>query len=143
MKNLVIDCNVFISAFIGSDTCFQALDKAFSGYRVCYSDETLKELLKTLNRPKFRHIRNAERIQVTLHVLHSLGDFFTPEPCGIKLPDPDDAIYLDLALAAYAEFIITGNKKHFPENLCKGIQILSPREFLEYKASLLKIHRGY
>lgn len=135
MKNLVIDCNIFISAFIGSDTCFQALDKAFSSYRVCYSDETLKELLETLKRPKFRHIRKAERIKMTLQLLHSLGAFFTPEPRGIILPDPDDAIYLDLALAAHAEFIITGNKKHFPENLCKGIQILSPREFLEYKES--------
>jgi len=131
MNNLVIDCNVFISAFIGSDTCFQAFDKAFSDYRVCYSDETLKELLETINRPKFHHIRKAERIEATLKVLYSLGAFFTPKPCKIKLPDPDDAIYLDLAITAHAECIITGNKKHFPERLCEGIKILSPSEFLE------------
>ncbi|MFO7884376.1 MAG: putative toxin-antitoxin system toxin component, PIN family [Desulfobacteraceae bacterium] len=136
MKNLVIDCNVFISAFIGSDICFQAIDKAFSDYRVCYSEATRKELLETLKRPKFQYIRKAERIEMTLQVLHLLGAFFTPEPCGIKLPDPDDAIYLDLAITAHAEFIITGNKKHFPENLCKGIQILSPSEFLKLQASL-------
>lgn len=135
MNNLVIDCNVFISAFIGSDTCFQTLDKAFSDYRVCYSDATLKELLETLNRPKFKHIRKAERIEMTLQVLYSLGAYFTPEPHNIILPDPDDAIYLDLALTARAERIITGNKKHFPEKLCEGIKILSPRDFLEYKAS--------
>lgn len=131
MKNLVIDCNVFISAFIGSDTCFKVLDKAFAEYRVCYSDDTLKELLETLKRPKFQHLRKAERIEMTLQVLHSLGAFFTPKPCNIILPDPDDTIYLDLAITANAEYIITGNKKHFPEKLCEGIKILSPSEFLE------------
>jgi len=131
MKNLVIDCNVFISAFIGSDTCFKVLDKAFTDYRVCYSDATLKELLDTLKRPKFQHIRKAERIEMTLQVLHALGAFFTPKPCNMILPDPDDAIYLDLAIAANAECIITGNKKHFPENLCEDIKILSPSEFLK------------
>jgi putative PIN family toxin of toxin-antitoxin system len=131
MRNLVIDCNVFISAFIGNDTCFQALDKAFSEYRVCYSDATLKELLETLKRPKFQHIRKAERIEMTLQVLHSMGTLFIPKPCKIILPDPDDAIYLDLAITAYAESIITGNKKHFPEKLCEGIKILSPSEFLK------------
>ena len=131
MRNLVIDCNVFISAFIGSDTCFQALDKVFSDYRVCHSDETLKELLETLKRPKFRHMLEAERIKMTLQILHSLGAFFTPEPRNIILPDPDDTIYLDLALTAHAEIIITVNKKHFPENLSNRIQILSPREFLK------------
>jgi len=47
------------------------------------------------------------------------------------LPDPDDRIYLDLAITANADYIITGNKKHFPEKLCEGIKILSPREFLK------------
>ncbi len=131
MKNLVIDCNVFISSFIGSDTCFRVLEKAFLDYRVCYSDVTLKELLETLKRPKFQHLRKAKRIEMTLQVLHSLGAFFTPKPYNIILPDPDDRIYLDLAITANAEYIITGNKKHFPEKLCEGIKILSPREFLK------------
>jgi len=63
--------------------------------------------------------------------LYSVGDLFAPEPCNIKLPDSDDTIYLDLAITANAENIITGNKKHFPGKLCKGIEILSPGEFLK------------
>ncbi|GAI54648.1 unnamed protein product, partial [marine sediment metagenome] len=27
-------------------------------------------------------------------------------------------------------FLVTGNKKHFPKKFCKGIKILSPSEFL-------------
>lgn len=131
MKNIVIDCNVFISAFIGSETCFKSLDKAFSSYKVCYSEATLKELLEVLKRPKFKQTLKTKRIETTLQLLYSLGDLFAPEPCNIKLPDPDDMIYLDLAIAANAENIITGNKKHFPGKLCKGVEILSPGEFLK------------
>lgn len=52
--------------------------------------------------------------------------------CKIILPDPDDAIYLGLAITAHAEGIITGNKKHFPEKLCEGIKILSPEYLSSY-----------
>jgi len=131
MKNIVVDCNVFISAFIGSDICFKVLDKAFSDFRVCYSEATLDELLETLKRPKFHNILKSERINITLQALHSLGFFFTPEACQIKLPDPEDQIYLDLAVTSKAEYIISGNKKHFPEKFCKNIKILSPNEFLK------------
>jgi uncharacterized protein len=131
MKNIVIDCNVFISAFIGSKTCFKVLDKAFADYRVCYSEATIKELLETIKRPKFQYLLKTQRIEATLQMLQYLGGFFMPQPCGIWLPDPDDQIYLDLAVMADAEYIITGNKKHFPEKLCKRIQILSPSEFLQ------------
>lgn len=131
MKNIVVDCNVFISAFIGSDTCFKVLDKAFSGFQVCYSEATLKELLETLKRPKFQNTIKSERVKIALQALHSLGAFFRPKDCKIQLPDPGDQFYLDLAIAAKAEYIITGNKKHFPEKLCKGIKALSPTEFLQ------------
>jgi len=134
MKNIVIDCNVFISAFIGSETCFKALDKAFSHYQVCYSDATLQELLEVLKRPKFRNLLKNRRIEATLELLYSFGNRFSPKPCHIKLPDPDDLIYLDLSITANAEYIITGNKKHFPEKLCSGIKVLSPGEFLGINA---------
>lgn len=130
MKNIVIDCNVFISAFIGSETCFKALDKAFSNYKVCYSEATLQEILEVTKRPKFQKTIKTNRIETTLQLLYSLGGLFAPEPCKIKLPDPDDTIYLDLAMATKAEYIITGNKKHFPGKLCKGVEILSPGEFI-------------
>jgi uncharacterized protein len=131
MKNIVVDCNVLISAFIGSDTCFKALDKAFSNYRVCYCEATIKELLETLRRPKFQKTLKSMRVEKTLQALYLTGILFTPKACGIQLPDSGDQIYLDLALAANAEYIITGNKKHFPEKLCEGIKVLTPNEFLK------------
>ncbi len=132
MKNIIIDCNVYISALIGSKTCLRAIEKAFTEYKVCYSEETLTEFLETLKKPKLKSIKK-ERIDTTLQLLYSLGKPLSPTPCNIELPDPDDSIYLDLAISANAAHIITGNKKHFPEESCKGVQILSPGDFIKRK----------
>lgn len=129
MKNIVIDCNVYISALIGSKTCIKAIEKAFAEYQVYYSEETLNELLETLKKPKLKSIKK-NRIEATLQLLYSLGKPMSPTFCKLDLPDPDDSIYLDLAFSANAAHIITGNKKHFPEKVCKGVQILSPNEFV-------------
>lgn len=131
MKTIVIDCNVFVSAFIGSKTCYKVLEKAFCDYKVCFSEATLQELSETLKRPKFKGLLKTARVKITFELLHSLGIFLAPAPNGVMLPDPDDAIYLDLAVSAGAEYIITGNKKHFPEELCQGIKVISPSEFLQ------------
>jgi predicted nucleic acid-binding protein len=52
-------------------------------------------------------------------------------PLSIRLPDPDDQPFLEVALAARAEFLVTGNKKHFPQGDYGGVKIRAPGEFLE------------
>jgi len=36
----------------------------------------------------------------------------------------------EIAISGKINFLVTGNKKHFPKKFCKGIKILSPSEFL-------------
>jgi putative PIN family toxin of toxin-antitoxin system len=46
-------------------------------------------------------------------------------------PDPDDEMILECALAAEADFIVSGDKKHLlPLREFQGIPIVSPAEFL-------------
>ncbi len=52
-------------------------------------------------------------------------------PLKFRLPDPYDEPFLEVALAAKAEVLITGNKRHFPKKASGGVRILSPAEFLE------------
>jgi len=47
------------------------------------------------------------------------------------LPDPQDRIYLDAAISARADVLITGNKKHFPQAAYDRVHGVSPREFLD------------
>ena len=46
-------------------------------------------------------------------------------------PDPDDEMVLECALAAEADFIVSGDKKHLlPLGEFRGIRIISPADFL-------------
>ena len=44
--------------------------------------------------------------------------------------DPDDDKFLQCALAGRADFLVTGNTKHFPKHSYEGVQIVRPLEFL-------------
>ena len=56
----------------------------------------------------------------------------TALPLKSKLSAPDDDKFLEVATAANAEALITGNKQHLPAECCGQIKILSPAEFLEF-----------
>ena len=49
-----------------------------------------------------------------------------------SLPDPDDEPFLEVAIAAHAEFLVTGNRIHFPSDRCQNVTVLSPGEFLAF-----------
>jgi len=46
-------------------------------------------------------------------------------------PDPNDSSFLALAHAAGA-WLVTGNLKHFPETVRKGVTVLSPAAYLAH-----------
>jgi len=52
-----------------------------------------------------------------------------PAPWPLGLPDPDDALFLALAHAAGA-VLVTGNLKHFPKSVRRGVVVLSPADYL-------------
>ena len=51
-----------------------------------------------------------------------------------NLPDPDDAPFAEYASWAQCP-LVTGNKRHYPTTLTKGIVILSPSEFVQSLSS--------
>jgi putative PIN family toxin of toxin-antitoxin system len=51
-------------------------------------------------------------------------------------PDPDDEMVLECALAAEADYIVSGDKKHLlPLRIFYGIPIVSPSDFLRRLAA--------
>ena len=44
--------------------------------------------------------------------------------------DPDDDLVMEAAIASHSDFVITFNKRDFPESGRFGIECLNPREFL-------------
>jgi predicted nucleic acid-binding protein len=49
--------------------------------------------------------------------------------------DPDDDKVIECALAGRADFIVTGNIRHFPTQF-QDILVVSPRKFIEILASV-------
>jgi predicted nucleic acid-binding protein len=52
-------------------------------------------------------------------------------PLSPPLPDPDDAPFLEVAVAARANALITGNTRHYPARARQGITVLDPAAFLD------------
>lgn len=125
---IVVDCNVLVSATMSRSACRQVLDEVARSHTLCYSHETLHEFLRV---SKYTHIKPYfPRVQKIVKTMLRVGIEVIPLQQFVDLPDPDDAVYLQTALAAKAEVLITGNLKHFPFESYEGVKILSPRAFL-------------
>ena len=53
--------------------------------------------------------------------------------------DPDDDMFLECAQAAHADYLVTGNLKHFPE-FWESTRIVTPRNLLDIIAVKWKLH---
>jgi putative PIN family toxin of toxin-antitoxin system len=78
------------------------------------SDEVLDEARDVLSRPKLR-AKNPritdEAVQKTFDLLGRLAQTVSDVPSLYSLPrDPDDEPYLNLALAAHADYLVTWDK---------------------------------
>ncbi|MDE0448823.1 MAG: PIN domain-containing protein [Spirochaetaceae bacterium] len=58
-----------------------------------------------------------------------------PVPLAVRLPDPDDEPFLEVAVAARAEYLVTGNGDHFTPDRRAGVRVVSPREFIDAERS--------
>ena len=75
--------------------------------------------------------RYRPRFEAIYQTLLAVAVSVRPDPTPISLPDPDDVVYLQTALAAQANVFVTGNRKDFPFDHYKGVHICTPREFCE------------
>ena len=96
--------------------------------QIIINEPILAEYFEVLTRPKFALKR--ENIQIVLEVFRSKGTHAPALPESFQLPDKGDEPFLEAALSAKADVLITGNKKHYPKKLSKGQKVVSPGEFL-------------
>lgn len=68
---------------------------------------------------------NRENLSVTPNRTHMV----VPSHVPVVTVEPTDNVFVECADAARADYLITGNQKHFPE-FWKSTKIISSREFL-------------
>ena len=127
MIKVVLDTNVVVSAFLTptgkSASILQAVLR--HDLDICFDAAILSEYEEVLSRPKFADIVHRPSLERFIELLSSIGIKITCIPSNFHFPDEKDRIFYDIAAAADA-FLITGNKRHFPD---KNF-ILEPAEFL-------------
>lgn len=96
---------------------------------LCLDERIVGEYREVLARPRLAFA--AERVEALLAQIVATGEFVIATPLPHRLPDSDDEAFLEVALAAQADFLVTGNLRDFPAHLRQGITIVSPRVFLD------------
>ena len=128
---VVLDTNVLVSGLISAKgPCGQILQLTFGGVlQPCVDGRILDEYETVLPRPLFRI--HAEDVAEALSVIRLRAERIAPMPLDAELPDKTDLPFIEVAAAAGA-ILVTGNLRHFPKRTCKGVTVVSPREFLDH-----------
>ncbi|MGB9792843.1 MAG: putative toxin-antitoxin system toxin component, PIN family [Thermacetogeniaceae bacterium] len=127
---VVLDTNVLVSALLTPfGPAARVLDAVLTGkLSLVLDDRILHEYEDVLSRERFGFAQ--EDVKALLEFLRSEGVEVVAAPLKIELPDPDDLMFVEVAVSGGADAIVTGNKKHFPEGSCGGIPVMSPAEIL-------------
>jgi putative PIN family toxin of toxin-antitoxin system len=131
---IVVDTNVLVSSLLKEDgisdkairliltrNIFMAIDKRIWDE---YEQVTLRPALKI----------SAETRANRLSALRAISETFSARSLDIpagEVIDPKDLPFAEVAVAAHAQFLVTGNRKHFGFMKHFNILVLSPAEFIE------------
>lgn len=138
MIRAVIDTNVLVSALLSPHGKEALIPLAVRRglFRPCLAADVFAEYVEVLNRRKFGFDR--DEIDATLAMFRDHAEHAATETLAaygaLGLPDPDDEPFLACALALGAGYIVTGNKRHFPPETCRGVRIANARELLDLLA---------
>ena len=126
---LVIDTNVVVSAALKPEglqrtVLLLAMTKSVRWY---VSEAIVAEYALVLTRPELK-IRRSSRQQL-LQLIKNHARVVVPSRMAQVTSDPDDNIFVECADAARADYLVTGNQRHFPK-FWKNTKIISSTEFL-------------
>ncbi len=130
---LVVDTNIVVSAALKPDglqrtVLLLAMTKPA---RLYVSDAILSEYREVLRRPELR-IRKGLRWQL-LQLIRNHSQLLIPPRLLRVTKDPDDDKFLECADAARADYLVTGNQRHFPK-FWKKTKVITSREFISVVA---------
>jgi len=130
VSRLVVDTNIIVSSFLSSGPPRVILNRIRDRQDLlCVSRAVLREYLEVLTRAGVAR----ELLEALLSVLQD------PQRVMLVLPsrrltvvreDPADDMFLECALEAEADYIISGDRHLRRLGIFEGIEILSPRAYL-------------
>lgn len=134
MAKAVLDTNVVVSGLrnpLGNAGSVLKLAES-RAFRCYVSKEILNEYEEVLMRPSLGLKR--EHVTKFLRMLARTAILVTPTKEIAATSDPDDNVFLECAVEARADYVVTGNLRHFPVRF-QDIQIVPARQFLSILAA--------
>jgi uncharacterized protein len=126
---LVVDTNIVVSAALKPDglqrtVLLLAITKPA---RLYVTDAIFAEYREVLARPELK-IRRGLRQQLLQLIKNYAQPVHAVRPLQVA-QDPDDDKFLECADAARADYLVTGNQRHFPK-FWKKTKVITSREFI-------------
>ncbi len=131
MIRVVIDTNVLVSALLSPEGNAALIVQAVEAGLISLflTDEIARKYAAVLQRPKFGF--EPDVTSGLLDMIHRQASTVQPDRSAAASPDPGDTKFLQCALAAGADAIITGNQRDYPDGPYGPTQIFSISEFLK------------
>lgn len=137
MITVVLDTNVVVSAFLNDDGWEAAVLDLVLNRRLALlvSEPILAEYTQVLYRRKLGF--DPTQVEHALTHIRQIAKLVTPKhTVSVSRDDPDNR-FLECAEAGSADFLVTGNTRHFPE-VWKTTKVVTSRELIEQIALNLK-----
>jgi putative PIN family toxin of toxin-antitoxin system len=137
MIKVVLDTNVLVSAHLKeqgleADVLRLALAEAIALY---VTQQIMDEYEFVLRRPKFS--LQSIHLEMSISRIRAVSIAVTPKSTVTISPDETDNRFLECAEESHADYLVTGNKRHFPKRW-KTTAIVNARQFLETISPELK-----
>lgn len=128
---IVVDTNVLVSGLLSpfgppGVVVAQIVSGSVS---LCYDGRILAEYADVLRRETFPFSETS--VAALLGAIQANGELTYAAPTPVRLPDPTDEPFLEVAGASLVDYLVTGNVRHFPESARQGVRIVSPRDFVD------------
>jgi len=128
---VVIDTNIFLSGLLNVSGAPAKLIKYFQHdlFLLVISEDILKEYINVIL--EFNNdvlYENAEELFLTIMEKAIISN---PTQKFDVCRDKDDNKFIECAIAAKADYIVTKNIKHFPPKEYQGIKIVKIKDFLK------------
>jgi putative PIN family toxin of toxin-antitoxin system len=128
---VVLDTNVVVSAHLKSEGYERhVLDLVLAGkLQLAASEAILAEYADVLSRPKFGI--GVKPVARSMRLIRGVARIVRPQHELKVTSHAADNRFLECADAARADYLVTGNKRHFPKSW-RQISVINARELLEW-----------
>ena len=124
---IILDANVVIAAFASRGLCESVMELCLHSHEIVLSEELLEEIVRNL-RQKIKLPGNI--VEDISKLLREQASMVSSVPLAAEVcRDPDDVKILGLAVAANADYIVTGDKDLLVLKKFQGVPIVTPRLF--------------